>query len=337
MGWLPVASPALGLIMGTGSVVAYNAYQSKQLQARIQERVKEQEEAIAILQTLLKESVSALDKTAITTPSPDDTLINNRYQILEPLGSGGFGKTYRAIDTNRPGSPPCVVKHLQPARSDAKFLEVARRLFRTEAEIMELLGKHPQIPLLLAFFEVNGQFYLVQELIEGRSLDKEFVMGEKIPQAQVIDLLKDVLKTLTFIHGNLVIHRDIKPGNLIRRKKDNRIVVIDFGAVKQIQQQEEETNNTVGIGSAGYAPPEQTIGQPRLNSDIYALGMVGIEALTGIPPKRLERDADTGRLLWLQHVEVRREFAEILEKMVSYDFTTRYKTTEEVLRDLEKL
>lgn len=93
-------------------------------------------------------------------------LLGGRYQVLEILANGGFGQTYISLDIHRPGTPECVVKHLQPASVNSGYLQNARRLFQTEAEILEQLGNHDQIPRLLAYFEENQEFYLVQELID---------------------------------------------------------------------------------------------------------------------------------------------------------------------------
>jgi CHASE2 domain-containing sensor protein/tRNA A-37 threonylcarbamoyl transferase component Bud32 len=346
-GWIPVVSPALGWVLAVGSVITYNAYQVRQQQAKIARRVQEQEEAIALLQTLLKEGTKQdenkqtndlSEEITVLDTSQSGSLLDSRYRIIKSVGSGGFGKTYLVEDTKRPGNPQCVLKHLQPARQDSQFLDVARRLFKTEAEILELLGKHNQIPQLLAVFEENQQFYLVQEFIDGHDFNDELPLGQRLSETQVIEVLKDVLKVLSFVHSHGVIHRDIKPSNLIRRKRDRRLVLIDFGAVKQIQNKHrEEENQTIAIGTAGYAPPEQLMGQPRLNSDIYALGMIGIQALTGIAPRKLERDKTTNTLIWQSQVQTSKEFAVILDKMVAFDANKRYQSVEEVLQNLERL
>ncbi|WP_228014531.1 serine/threonine-protein kinase [Fortiea sp. LEGE XX443] len=267
-------------------------------------------------------------------------LLNNRYKVTQVLGSGGFGYTYLADDTKRPSSPKCVVKHLQPAQKDPRFLEVARRLFNTEAEILEILGHHKRIPQLLAYFEENQQFYLVQEFIKGHCLQDELIPGKPLEEAEVIKILKDVLKVLAFVHDHNVIHRDIKPSNLMRRETDTRIVLIDFGAVKQIQplpEEENAENFTVAVGTFGYASPEQLMGQPRLNSDIYALGMIGIQALTGKNAKEIERDPQTTVPIWRNKAQASDALAAILERMTSYDYLRRYQTAKEVLDELEKL
>ncbi|WP_089130758.1 CHASE2 domain-containing serine/threonine-protein kinase [Tolypothrix sp. NIES-4075] len=346
-GWIPVVSPTLGLLVATASVVAYNAFCYKREQEKIARQIQEQERTIKLLQALLQEDGNTDNETIAIPRFQKDALLNQRYKVIEPLGSGGFGKTYLAEDTQRPGNPQCVVKHLQPARQDKEFLDVARRLFKTEGEILELLGKSDRIPQLLAYFEENQQFYLVQQFIPGHSLSEEIKSGKRLSEAKVLELLQDVLQVLVFVHSHHVIHRDIKPANLIRRQQDNRLVLIDFGAVKQIQSQQIEDNQSIAIGTAGYAPPEQLLGHPRLNSDLYALGMIGIEALTGIPGRQFQRnphgelvfksDSHTDAVIWYKLDNINEKLATILDKMVAYDFIQRYQSASEVLQSLEKV
>lgn len=368
-GWIPVVTPALGSILAAVSAIAYNGYQSKQDEETIKQNLEDQKEAIHQLQALLRQknttsSQNSLgessDTTEILVPlgveiSPN-TLLNHRYKVTKKLALGGFGLTYLAEDIQRPGNPICVVKQLRPARSDQQFLNIAKRLFKTEAENLELLGRrHNQIPLLLAYFEENHQFYLVQEYIEGQPLDKEIVPGTRWEETQVLKFLKEVLQILVFVHGHGVIHRDIKPGNLIRQKSDGRIVLIDFGAVKVIQNPEEEIqgfeqqeNHTIAIGSRGYAPTEQIDGLPEFSSDLYALGITAIQALIGIDPRKYRRDSSTATLItasqsneslqyWRELVNISEKFAAILDRMVHYDSNQRYHSAIEVLKSLESL
>ena len=156
-------------------------------------------------------------------------LLGGRYQVVEVLANGGFGQTYVAQDMHRPGNPRCVVKHLQPASVNSKFLHNARRLFQTEAEILEQLGNHDQIPRLLAYFEEHQEFYLVQEFVQGHTLTKELLPGDRWEESKVYQLLQEVLEILVFVHAHAAIHRDIKPDNLIRRIADGKLVLVDFG------------------------------------------------------------------------------------------------------------
>jgi serine/threonine-protein kinase len=231
-------------------------------------------------------------------------LLDRRYQVTQVLGAGGFGRTYLAQDTRRPGNPICVVKQLKPLSSEPSFLETARRLFNSEAETLEQLGNHDQIPRLLAYFEEDQEFYLVQEFIEGHTLTQELQPGQRWNESQVIGLLKEVLTILDFVHRHGVIHRDIKPDNIIRRNSDQKLVLVDFGAVKQIRTQfaatQGKASNTIAVGTPGYMSSEQALGQPRPSSDIYALGIIGIQAITGLMPISFQEDLSTGEILW-QH------------------------------------
>ncbi|MBD2104055.1 serine/threonine-protein kinase [Leptolyngbya sp. FACHB-261] len=268
-------------------------------------------------------------------------LLDGRYQIARALGAGGFGQTYVALDTRRPGNPTCVVKHLQPASRDPQSLQTARRLFKSEAETLERLGQHDQIPRLLAYFEENQEFYLVQDFIEGQTLSAELQLGQRWSEAQVVAMLEDVLGILHFVHSQGVIHRDIKPDNIIRRQPDRRLVLVDFGSVKQVRTQqvtvEGHLNATVAIGTPGYMPNEQGLGKPRFNSDLYGLGMIAIQALTGFPPTQLPDDTETGELIWQPHAQASPALAAVLSQMVHYHFKDRYQSATEVLQALKRL
>ncbi|MGB7416609.1 MAG: protein kinase, partial [Thermosynechococcaceae cyanobacterium] len=169
------------------------------------------------------------------------------------------------------------------------------------------------------------------------------VPEQPLAEDDVIAMLHDILTGLAFVHQNQVIHRDIKPSNLIRRQDDNRVVLIDFGAVKQMTTQlinnHSRTPQTVLIGSPGYVPSEQFRGNPKLSSDIYAVGMIGIQALTGLNPAmgQLPEDEETGELVWRDRAQVSPEFATLLEKMVLYDYRQRYSSAVSALAALQAL
>ncbi|MBG1270095.1 serine/threonine-protein kinase [Nostoc sp. WHI] len=268
-------------------------------------------------------------------------LLDGRYQVLQVLGGGGFGQTYIAQDTHRPGFPKCVVKHLKPVTRSPEFLETARRLFTSEAETLEKLGNHDQIPRLLAYFEDNQEFFLVQEFIEGHTLKAELFPNQAWTEEQVIQLLQQVLGVLQFIHSHNVIHRDIKPDNIIRRQQDGKLVLIDFGAVKQVQTQlltvAGHTGATIIIGTPGYMSTEQGQGKPRPNSDIYSLGIISIQSLTGLHPINFEEDPDTGEISWQHQTNISSELASVLSKMVLHHFKQRYQSAAEVLQMLKHL
>ena len=375
-GWVPVATPILALFATSAGVLVVILYKTQQEQKKIITRAEEQKAIINELKQLLLDSTGAptqLGEAGVDeetrTRSDDETalgdnprdgasstsqaertvlprtehnagdLLSRRYRILQQLGKGGFGITYLAEDTKRPGNPKCVVKHLMLAHRDEQVLKVARRLFRSEADILEKL-RYPQIPKLLAFFEENKEFYIVQEFIAGHPLSRELPVNQPLPESFVVALLQEILEILAFIHNCNVIHRDLKPDNIIRREKDTRLVLIDFGAVKYILPPDNPSQGsfTVSIGTRGYAPPEQFAGQPNFSSDIYALGMIGIQALTGKAPKDLTVDMNTGNISWREFAPpLREEFAQILDKMVRYRYPDRYQSAAAVLQDLQRL
>ncbi|MBW4495602.1 MAG: tetratricopeptide repeat protein [Oscillatoria princeps RMCB-10] len=269
------------------------------------------------------------------------TILGGRYHITSHLGGGGFGQTYLAEDRQLPGSHRCVVKKLLPVASDPATLQIARRLFDTEAQVLHKLGSHDRIPQLLAYFEENQEFYLVQEFVEGRELSQELTQGNPLGEGEVISLLRDILEVLAFVHRQNVIHRDINPRNLIRRDRDSRLVLIDFGAVKQMTTQiinpQGQTRLSVIIGTPGYMPSEQAHGNPKLSSDIYAVGIIGIQALTGLLPNQLPTDPATEEIIWHDRASVSPELAKVLDKMVRYDFRERYPSAAEALRAIEAL
>ncbi|MEL6903315.1 MAG: serine/threonine-protein kinase, partial [Cyanobacteria bacterium J06606_4] len=295
--------------------------------------------------------------------------LNGRYRLTRILGAGGFGQTYLAVDllaadplpadvlATKPqaeecgtdlqlpvapssGEKLCVVKQLKPASQDKNFLQVARRLFDTESKTLKELGHHPQIPNSIDFFEEGNEFYLVQEYIEGRSLEEEIKQAGQFSEAQAIALLEAVLPILEFIHDNHVIHRDLKPDNLIRRQGSDEIVLIDFGAVKELRTHlvtGERTGLTIGIGTQGYTPSEQLSGKPRYSSDLYALGMTVIHALTGRLPADLPEAMGSLEPQWQSYAEVSPGLAILLGKMTRHYIHQRYQRVEEVLHDLSRL
>lgn len=270
----------------------------------------------------------------------ESTILRGRYKITKLLGRGGFGETYLAEDGDRPGKPICVVKQLQVNSNSLSILKAAQRLFNNEAEVLYKLGSHEQIPQLLAHFEENNQFFLVQEFIDGHDLSEEINPNKRWNEQQIIVFLIDVLTILKFVHGENVIHRDIKPSNLIRRRRDGKIFLIDFGVVKEIQLPTTALTSsypTISVGTPGYVPNEQLGGKPRFSSDIYALGITAIQALTRLYPEQISENPQTGEILWRHQAQISDRLANILDRMVKSHFRDRYQTVDEVLADLENL
>jgi serine/threonine protein kinase, bacterial len=265
-------------------------------------------------------------------------ILKAQYRIIKFIGKGGFGKTYLAEDLLLPsGNNTCVVKQLYPAIDNEAFLATARRLFTKEAQTLQKVGTHDLIPRLLAYFEEDNQFYLVQQYIEGHTLGKELSSGKIWTESEVIALLKDGLNILDFIHSQGVIHRDVKPDNLIRRTQDGKLVLVDFGTVKEvIVAQTQMIPSTVAIGTRGYMPTEQARGKPRFTSDIYALGAIAVQALTGIHPVHFQEN-DEGEIVWQSQTPINKELAAIISQMVRYHFKDRYQSAQEILVALDRI
>ncbi|MFN6486262.1 MULTISPECIES: WG repeat-containing protein [unclassified Nostoc] len=261
-------------------------------------------------------------------------ILRQRYKIIQQLGVGGFCKTYLAEDLDIPiiPKPKCVVKQLKLQAIQSEIV----RLFEKEGEILYRLGQsYNQIPKLFAYFEQNSAFYLIQEFIDGQDLGKEIIFGKQLSEAYVMEMLCEVLEILVFVHQNNVIHRDVKPPNIMRCRYSGKLMLIDFGAVKEVATISGQTSHTVAIGTLGYMPSEQAQGKPKLQSDVYALGMTAIQALTGIQPHLLPTD-NNEEVIWQNHAQVSETLAEILNKMVRYDFRQRYADASEVLQALNQ-
>jgi serine/threonine protein kinase len=255
--------------------------------------------------------------------------VGGHFQIISELSSGGFGQTFLAEDLRLPNKPKCVAKQLKPQSNDPKIIELAGRLFEQEVVALYQLGKHPQIPTLITHFEENSEFYFVQEHIEGNTFERELQLGKVYNQSKVIEIVSQLLDVLSFVHKQNVIHRDIKPANLINRISDGKIVLIDFGAVKQVTNQtaiypNQTPQNTIAIGSDGFMPPEQLAGQPRFSSDVYAVGMFAVQLLTQTHPTQLRQNQRTGEWIWQDKTNVNPRFAEVVSQMIRYDFRQRF-------------
>lgn len=279
-----------------------------------------------------------------------DRILHQNYKIIKLLGRGGFAITYLAAQINKPNNPVCVVKEIPfPRSDDPRVLEQARRRFEREARALHRLGNNSHIPELFDSFEENDHFYLVQEYIEGHQLRQELVAGQRWTQRQTVAFLREVLEILRIVHDANIVHRDIKPANLMRRKKNREIVLIDFGAVREIAT---FTANSTGeiftsqaIGTSGYMPVEQydtrSVGRPY--NDIYALGIIAIQALTGQNPNDLPRDPETCEVIWHYStpdrpaVQVSEGLTNILTRMVRYHFNNRYQSVPDILRDLDSI
>ena len=267
-----------------------------------------------------------------------EQIFRDRYQLLRTLGRGGFGVTYLAKDIALPNSPLCVIKLLCPKVNNPVVLQRASQRFEREAKILSQLGSHAQIPRLLDYFQLEGNFYLVQEYVRGRTLAKEIRNRGKLSELEVKHFLREILPVLSYVHENQVIHRDIKPPNIIRCQDDGRLVLIDFGAVKeqfvQVSQSTQKPTTTHFVGTLGFAPPEQLALRASYSSDIFALGVTCLYMLTGKPPMEFSYDGVTGEVNWQDYLTVSEHFSKILDKMLKISVRDRYQSADELLRFL---
>jgi serine/threonine protein kinase len=265
-------------------------------------------------------------------------LLHNRYYANALLGQGGFGRTYRAIDTHNPQGKICVIKQFIFQSTSSSTNKTAINLFYQEAKHLESLGDHPQIPNLIDYFDEAGQHYLVQEYIDGENLEQELLIEGSFDQGEIREILESMLPVLDWLHHRSipVIHRDIKPANIIRRWSDGKLVLVDFGAAKLAGETLLAKTGT-SIGSAEYAAPEQVRGKPTFASDVYSLGVTCIHLLTSIPPFDLysvaENDWDWHNSLGNNRVD--QGLRKVIDKMIDPALSRRYRTALEALSGLQ--
>ncbi|NEO57463.1 MAG: protein kinase [Okeania sp. SIO3B5] len=273
-------------------------------------------------------------------------ILREHYRLLKPIGIGTFSRTFLAVDEDIPSKPICVIKQFLPvgipgknAAQNISEIEKASALFDREALQLDKLGKHPQIPSLLAYFVVSSYRYLVQEYIEGKNLAQELKEQGTFNEQKIRKFLREILPVLQFIHKNQVIHRDIKPENIIRRGTNEseydwgiNLYLVGFGAAKAISANPAVKSGTV-IGSPEYTAPEQLIGQAVFASDIYSLGVVCIQLMTLLDPFDLRHGEEW---LWQQHLPrpVSTSLNNIIDRMLQPSLQQRYHSVEEVLKDL---
>jgi serine/threonine-protein kinase len=269
------------------------------------------------------------------------TLLNNRYRVLQTLGSGGFGNTFLAEDTHMPSGRRCVIKQLKPVTHDPPTYKLVQERFQREAAVLEELGDGSnQIPKLFAYFSEAGQFYLVQEYIQGDTLTQKVERAGKLSESEVKNILVSLLPVLDYIHSRRMIHRDIKPDNVIIRQRDGLPVLIDFGAVKEAMNTQVnvpgQSANSIAIGTPGYMPAEQAGGRPTYASDLYSLGLTAVFLLTGKMPQDFQTDARTGEIVWRQYApNINPNLAMVLDRAIRFNARDRFATAKEMLNALQ--
>ncbi|MEL7358087.1 MAG: SH3 domain-containing protein [Cyanobacteria bacterium J06560_6] len=263
-------------------------------------------------------------------------LLSNRYRVLNVLGDGGFGQTFLVEDTHMPSNKRCVLKQLKPIHERPELKQMVRDRFQREAAILETLGEsHTQIPRLYAYFSEGDQFYLVEEWVEGITLSQKVHKEGALSEQTVQAIITNLLPAVAYVHNRRIVHRDIKPDNIILRASDGKPVLIDFGAVKEtmktIINSGEQSTHSIVVGTPGYMPSEQLSGRPIYASDIYSLGMTAIFLLTGKIPQELDTDPQTGSLSWREHASgISPEFADFLDRATHMSPQSRFATIPEM-------
>ncbi len=260
--------------------------------------------------------------------------LHQRYQALKPIGQGGFGRTFLAVDLSESMKPRCVIKQLYPQQQGVEIQAKASDLFRQEAQQLLTAGQYPSIPRFLDYFEQEGFQYLVQEFIEGQNLAEILKTGQVFKESEVKALLETMLETIDFLHHRQIIHRDIKPANIIQTL-NGRFVLVDLGAAKLMTGTALGQTGTV-IGSAEYVAPEQLRGKAIFASDLYSLGATCVTLLTGMSPFSLF-DTSTGAWEWRDYLvqnPVSEPFGKILDRLLIGPTKQRYASADEVLGDL---
>ncbi|HCA95437.1 MAG TPA: serine/threonine protein kinase [Cyanobacteria bacterium UBA9226] len=272
------------------------------------------------------------------------TLLNNRYRILQTLATGGFGYTFLAEDTYMPSGRRCVIKQLKSTTSNnAQVDKLVQERFQREAAVLEALGEgNHQIPRLYAYFSEGGEFYLVQEWIEGDTLTDKVQKEGTLSEGKVTEIILSLLLVLDYVHNSRIVHRDIKPDNIIIRKRDGLPVLIDFGAVKEaittadVANPQASTTQSMVIGTPGFMAAEQAAGRPIYGSDLYSLGLVAVFLLTGKLPQSLETDSDTGEILWRKDApECHSNLAGVLDKTIRFHPRDRFPTAQAMFDTLK--
>jgi serine/threonine protein kinase len=269
--------------------------------------------------------------------TPLVSLLRNRFRVIRVLSDeGGFGRTYLSEDVDKLNER-CVIKQLAPKFQGTWSQKKAMELFAEEAQRLQDLGEHPQIPTLIAYFEQDGCLYLVQQFINGDNLLKELQQRKGYNAREIQSILLDLLPILKFIHDRKIIHRDIKPENIIRHKSDGRLSLIDFGSSKQFTAKVQQKSGT-SIGSHGYSPLEQIRdGKAFPGSDLFGLGATCFHLLTGNSPFQLWMESGYAWVSnWREYLRtpLNAELDFVIDKLLKKDIHERYQSADEVLRDL---
>lgn len=254
-----------------------------------------------------------------------------QYQVLRTLGQGGMGTTYLAWDKQASSDKGPKLLVLKEMNDDMAQVAKAQELFEREARTLKALT-HSGIPKYYDFFVEDDKKYLAMELVHGEDLEKRVLNSGPVAPKQAVEWMIQACDILDYLHSCKppLIHRDIKPANLMVRHLDNRIVVLDFGAVK-----ESGTAYRTRIGAEGYSSPEQERGSPVTQSDLFAIGPTLIFLVTGETPLRYYRHRGSGYGFDVSNVPtITPGLREVIERTCEPKVRDRYQTAQELAQAL---
>lgn len=253
------------------------------------------------------------------------------YQILRTLGRGGMGITYLVWDKNKTNQGAPSLSVLKEMKADMICVPKARELFEREARVLKSLA-HPNIPKYYDFFVENNRKYLVMELIHGQNLEDLIRQRGAINSERAIEWMIQLCLVLDYLH-NLqppLIHRDVKPANLILKNLDGRLMLLDFGAVKELG-----TSLNTRIGVEGYSAPEQYSGKPCVQSDIYGVGTTIVFLLTGKTPMQYYRYEKNKYEIDIASIpNLSDKLGDVIKKACQPDPSDRHQSAKELLESL---
>ncbi len=265
-------------------------------------------------------------------------ILADRYQITEVRDSG---RVLVAEDTHRPGYPLCLIQRLQGAASNPQGFQIAKLILEQRVEAIGRLGKFSQIPAVLTFFELDQGLYLLEEMVMGHPLSQELIPGTPWSEAQTCELMRELLEILIYMHQHDVILRGLRPDNLIRRQTDGKLVIVNLLLLpprgRSLTERESRPpslpmDNPLEISHL-YMPPEQLQGHPIFNSNLYSLGMIALQALTGLPPVGLPEIKSH----WHDRVNVSPKFRALLDRILANETRDRYRSAKEALKVLQQV
>lgn len=266
-------------------------------------------------------------------------VIGKRYKLIQELGKGRWSRTYLAEDLAMPNYSLCIAKQFQVEKGNRGVWQDVKNYLSTQAVIWQTLSSHPQITQLLACFEDDYSFYLVQKYVEGQTISQKLIEKLRLGEKQVIALLQDTLLILDAIHQQGIIHRDLKPSNLVIRKKDRRLVLIDFGIVHAITDRLITQINSTKLMTEenNYYPSEQVVGNFTANVDIYALGIMAIQAFTEIEPHLLPFNPSVETIFAQYNLRINPRLVKIIDRMTTLNSSDSYVSTRQVIEDLNQI